>query len=204
MIVTQIAELTKTRSKVFLDGEFAFVLYKGELRLFQITLGEELKQEYYEEIMHNVLPKRAKLRSMNLLKSRDYTEAQLIRKLKEGGYPKEVIAMAVAYVKDFHYIDDRRYAIQYISYHSQDKSRKRIMLDLQNKGIAQEIAEFAYEEVLESGDLMPQEELIMKFLQKKHYDPQTADYSDKQKIYRYLLGKGFTMEQIRHAIGELS
>ena len=57
---------------------------------------------------------------------------------------------------------------------------------------------------MESGDLMPQEELIMKFLQKKHYDPQTADYSDKQKIYRYLLGKGFTMEQIRHAIGELS
>ena len=204
MIVTQIAEVTKTRSKVFLDGEFAFVLYKGELRLFQITLGEELKQEYYDEIMHNVLPKRAKLRSMNLLKSRDYTEAQLIRKLKEGGYPKEVIAKAVAYVKDFHYIDDRRYATQYISYHSQDKSRKRIMLDLQNKGIAQEIAEFAYEEVLESGDLMPQEELIMKFLQKKHYDPQTADYSDKQKIYRYLLGKGFTMEQIRHAIGELS
>ena len=34
MIVTGIEEQTKTKFKVYLDGTFAFVLYKGELKRF--------------------------------------------------------------------------------------------------------------------------------------------------------------------------
>ena len=37
-----VVELDKKRSKVFLDGEFAFVLYKGELRDYKIKVGNEL------------------------------------------------------------------------------------------------------------------------------------------------------------------
>lgn len=36
MLVTQVTELSKSRSKVYIDQEFAFVLYKGELRLYHI------------------------------------------------------------------------------------------------------------------------------------------------------------------------
>ena len=36
MIVTGIEEQTKTKFKVYLDGTFAFVLYKGELKRFGI------------------------------------------------------------------------------------------------------------------------------------------------------------------------
>ena len=42
MLVTQVTELSKSRSKVYIDQEFAFVLYKGELRLYHIKEGEEL------------------------------------------------------------------------------------------------------------------------------------------------------------------
>ena len=41
MLITQIEELSKSRSRIFIDEEFAFVLYKGELRSFRIRLGEE-------------------------------------------------------------------------------------------------------------------------------------------------------------------
>ena len=67
MIVTGIEEMTKSRSRVSIDGEFAFVLYKGELRHFHLREGNELREEDYREITTELLPKRAKLRAMNLL-----------------------------------------------------------------------------------------------------------------------------------------
>ena len=42
MTVTRIEELSKSRSKVYIDEQFAFVLYKGELRLYHLREGEEI------------------------------------------------------------------------------------------------------------------------------------------------------------------
>ena len=75
MTVTRIEELSRSRCKIYLEDSFAFVLYKGELRLFGVREQEELSEESYREIMQEVLPKRATLRCMNLLQSRAYTES---------------------------------------------------------------------------------------------------------------------------------
>ena len=42
MIVTKTEAVTKTRYKVYIDGQFAFVLYKGELSRYQIREGKEI------------------------------------------------------------------------------------------------------------------------------------------------------------------
>ena len=109
--VTKLEELSKARSRVYIDGEAAFVLYKGELRLYRIEEGEEIAEEVMAEIMGTVLPKRAKLRCMNLLQKREYTEKQLRDKLAQGGYSEDIAEEALDYVKSFHYIDDTRYAV---------------------------------------------------------------------------------------------
>ena len=49
MTVTKIEPLTKIKSKVYLDGSFAFVLYKGELSRFGIAAGEEIPEETVEQ-----------------------------------------------------------------------------------------------------------------------------------------------------------
>ena len=136
MRVTRIEELSRSRYKVYVDDSFAFVLYKGELRLYHIKEGEELRTEDYRTIMQEVLPKRAKLRAMNLLQGREYTTSQLRTKLQQGYYPPEIIEQAIEYVAGFHYIDDLRYAVDYITYHENSRSRRRIEQDLQGKGIS--------------------------------------------------------------------
>ena len=57
MTVTRIEELSRSRCKIYLEDSFAFVLYKGELRLFGVREQEELSEESYREIMQEVLPK---------------------------------------------------------------------------------------------------------------------------------------------------
>lgn len=196
MLVTQISEASKSRSRVYLDGQFAFVLYKGELRQLQIKEGRELTEECYRQIMTQILPKRAKLRSMNLLQSRDYTRKQLEDKLRQGEYPQECIEEAIAYVESYGYIDDRRYAGDYIEYHIQTKSRARIEADLMRKGIAKGIIREAFEELEDLGVVQDESAMIQALLTQKKYRADTATRQEQQKMYGFLYRRGFSPEAI--------
>lgn len=198
--MTGIEEISKSRSRVYIEGEFAFVLYKGELRLYHICEGQEIRQEDYETIWNEVLPKRAKLRAMNLLKSREYTTKQLYRKLKEGEYPERVIEAVLDYVAGFHYTDDLRYAVGYITDHESTRSRRRIEQDLAGKGIDKETLEKAWAEWEKQGGQQDEQAMIRALLAKKKYDPENTDRKEQQKLYAFLMRKGFSGEQVRRAL----
>lgn len=200
MRVTQIQDFDKKRSKVFIDGEFAFVLYKGELCDYGITENAELSVENMQNIMKELLPKRGIKRCMNLLQKKDYTRQQLIRKLKEGGYPEKIIMEALAYVESYGYVDDLRYAMQYIRCYTNSRSRKRIESDLLLKGVQKDVIEKAFQQVIEQGDLADESALIETALRKKGYDAHEADVKAKRKMYLYLANKGFCTELIRRAL----
>ena len=200
MTVTGIAEVSKSRSRIEIDHQFAFVLYKGELRQYHLREGEEVQESDYRTIMEEVLPKRAKLRCMNLLKSREYTTEQLKTKLRQGQYPEEIITQAIDYVASFRYIDDLRYATDYITAHESTRSRNRIEQDLYRKGLSQTTIVQAFAEWQSQGGTQDEQSMIQALLTKKNYDPATADYKAQQKMYAYLLRKGYTPAQIRQAL----
>lgn len=199
MIVTQITELSKSRSKVYIDQEFAFVLYKGELRLYHIKEGDEISLEDYNTIIKVVLPKRAKLRAMNLLQKRTYTEKQLRDKLQEGFYPQEILDNAISYVKSFHYLNDEQYALDYITYNEERKSLKQIEQDLYLKGIDRDTFRKAYMQWEENGGGQDEEKMISQLLEKKKYH-KDCDVKEKQKVYAFLLRKGYSAETIRRVM----
>lgn len=204
MIITKIEELTKNRSKVYIDQEFAFVLYKGELRLFGIKVDSELSEEHYTQIMTQVLPKRAKMRCMNLLQERDYTRAGLADKLAQGFYPEPVIEEALEYVASYHYIDDVRYGKSYIHYNHERKSKRTIEQDLMRKGVSKQDIETAWRQWQEEGNEQDEEEQILKLLAKKKYNPVSKDPKERQKIYAFFMRKGFSMDIVNKAMKRYS
>ena len=125
-VVTQIGELDKKRSKIYINQEFAFVLYNGEIKQYKLEAGQEVEDNIYYEIVTRVLPKRAKKRCLNLLQKRPYTELKLRKKLEEGYYTEDIIDEAIEYVKSFHYIDDYEYACRYIFYHKESETKKKM------------------------------------------------------------------------------
>ena len=203
MKITAIEELSKARSRVWIDGEFAFVLYKGELRLYRIREGEEISEETLKTIRQEVLPKRAKLRAMNLLKSREYTTKQLHDKLKQGGYPEDIITLALDYVASYHYTDDLRYAVSYMQSHETDKSRRRIEQDLMRKGIGKETLEKAWQTWEARGGEQDEQQMISELLEKRGYCLREADLREKQRLYGFLMRRGFSGEQVRKALGDI-
>lgn len=199
MVVTQITELSKSRCKVYIDQEFAFVLYKGELRLYKVAEGKEIAQKDYEELTKVVLPRRAKLRAMNLLQKRAYTEKQLRDKLEEGGYPTEILGEAIEYVKSYHYVDDVQYAVDYITCYESRKSTKMLEIQLISKGISKENIRVAFMRWREQGGIQNEESMIRELLEKKHYDAE-CDIKEKNRIYGFLLRKGFSPDKIQEAM----
>ena len=201
-IVTKIEELDKKRSKIYINQEFAFVLYKGEIRQYKIKIENEIDNHTYNVIRDEILPKRAKKRCLNLLQKRPYTECKLREKLVEGYYTQDIIEEAIHYVKSFHYIDDYEYACQYIFYHKESETRKKIEEKLMIKGISKEILNQAFDDSYDDAEEQQEIELqqAKKLLEKKKYNPETMDWKEKQKIYAYLARKGITSSTIGKAM----
>lgn len=196
-VVTKIEEYRKNRSKIYIDQEFAFVLYKGELRIHKLSEGKEISEETIREINEVVLPKRAKLRLMNLLGTKEYTRAQLVQKLKDGLYSEDIIEEALAYVEGYGYVDDLSYAKRYIAWKGASRSKRKIQLDLTTKGIGRETIEEAFFE-FDDEELKKQEcEAILKELRKRRYDIENSDFEARQKVTSFLCNKGYNFTFVK-------
>lgn len=183
----------KGRLMLRFDNGIEITLYKGELRSLPewkggLWLKEDayIPEETYQRIL-GIVTLRAKKRAMFLLEKMDRTEQQLYEKLKRNGYPTECIEEAIAYVKKFHYIDDLRYAQHYIRYHQQRKSRQKLKMDLMQKGVARQTIDLALEEVFDSDERAK----IRELLEKRHYDATGSDGKEQQRMYQFLMRRGF-------------
>ena len=202
MIVESIAPFgaKNARSEIKLEDGSSFVLYNKEITKYGINEDADIDGDRLAEIM-GALYTRALKRSGELLKSQDYTEKKLSDKLRSGGYPEDVTAHVIKSLREAHYVDDSLYAQHYIKYHISDKSSKRIRNDLISRGVTEDVIDEAYQVVIndeEDSELLRDSECeqIRALLRKRRFDPETADWSEKQKTMAFLYRKGYESENI--------
>lgn len=200
--IREISEYKKGRSRITLEDGTVWVLYPSEIRAYRLREKMEISDALFHEIQTDVIGKRAKMRAIHLLERTDRTEAGLRGKLMQNEYPPEAVDAAIAYVKDCHYLDDARFAANYIHGYQNSRSRKRIQMDLYARGISKEIAEQALTDEYEANEL----NLICRLLEKKGYNRDTADGKERQRMYAFLMRRGFQSEDILRAmnVGTLS
>ena len=153
-------------------------------------------EEDLDQICREFLDKRAKKRCLMILKAADRTEKQLRDRLRADEYPDRVIDCAIDYVKSFGYVDDLRYACSYIESVQGTKSILRIRSDLMRRGISAAVIE----EALQQSDAVDEQEQIRKLLEKRGFSGEKASLQERQKMIRFLLGKGYRYAQISKEI----
>ena len=185
--ICEIKPLEKGKSALILDNGEELILYRSELRALSLSGQMELPEELYRKIMDEIIGLRAKKRAMHLLERMDRTEKQLYDKLLQSGYPQECIDNAILYVKKYHYIDDRRYASNYIRCYQDRKSRLRMQQDLLRKGVSRAlIEEFQADERIQ----------IRSLLEKRGFDATECDEKERQRCYQFLMRRGFKSSDI--------
>lgn len=148
------------------------------------------------------ISKKAKLRAMRLLERKDRTEKELCQKLL-ADYPEEIVREALEYVKSYGYVNDRRYAENFIRLRCRSKSRMQIFQELACRGIDRDLVQDAWEEVssLESID---EKELIRSFVLKKFPSGSKLDVKQMRRLQGYLSRRGFSWETICSVLTEES
>ena len=175
------------------------------------------RTEYFEQLSEEELYRHAANRALYILEHTDKSEADLRRKLKETGYPDDIIERAIDYVRGYHYIDDARFALNYVRIHAAAISRRELSNKLLQKGISREdidAAFSAYEEeqaelARRRADTAPddsredglstEEQAALNTLRKKLNGRRPADEAAERKLVAFMYRKGFGRDAIRKA-----
>lgn len=198
MLVTKLEKIDQKRIKVYIDYEYAFLLYSPDIRRYRIEEEKEVSKEEYSEIIQETIYRRAKQKALAILKYMDRTENELAVKLKQAFYNDEIISRTIEYVKSYHYIDDERYAANYIAIKKNTKSKKQIQNELYRKGIDKVIVEQSLENLLKNDDIA-----IRKAIRKKTDDSSKLTSEQRLKIIASLYRKGFAYEDIMRLFWKL-
>ena len=196
IIVKEIEAVGKGRYRVQFDTGVTCLLYRKEMSSFSIEKGKKITAQQYQELLEEVVGKRAKKRALHLLEQMDRTEKQLRDKLLANESPQSCIDGAIAYVKGFHYLDDSRYASNYVRFSQEKMSRVQMKQKLMQKGIASSVIADAIEE----GYVADEMEQIMALLQKRKFVPEEADEKEFQRTYKYVMRRGFKSSDILKAM----
>ncbi len=192
VLVNNYEPVGKGKYRTVFDNGVSCVLYRSEAVRLSIKAGYPISDEDYDYLIEEIIGKRAKKRAMHILEQMDRTEQQLREKLAKGEYPQECIDAAIEYVKKYRYLDDERFASDYIRYHQEKLSRQQLSVKLFQKGISREIVANALELEYEADDSIK----IRSLLEKKHFDPENTDRQESNKIYQYILRRGFKSSDI--------
>lgn len=194
MLITDIVDIDKKKSKLYIDNELFCALYKGEIRRFNLEVNNELSDNELMDI-YSVLYKRARERSFYILKARDYTEYELCVKLKRGYFPDEIINKVINKLKEYGYIDDERFVDNYINTYIDRDSKRMISLKLQAKGIPRELIKDRL-----SGYDMDSSNIILDKYSKIVGEMVNCDEKAKTRLVSRLLRRGFSYEDISRAV----
>ena len=199
MIVKAVVPVDKRKCKVFLEGDFAFVLYKSEAARFHIEEGNDLPAKTYEMIEEEILLKRARDRALYLLQSQGSTQAEMIKKLKDDGYSQSVTERVLSFLQEYHFIDDNAYTENYIHVNKGRKSKRQITYELQQKGVDRDQIRQMLEE-----NPVDEEETVRALLKKKTGGRIPEDKKEIQKLAAFLGRKGFSFEVISRVLRDVA
>ena len=135
--------------------------------------------------------KNARRKAMLLLEHMDRTEKGLSDRLRQAGFSAEATEDAMNYVRSYGYLNDHRYAMNYISFRMGTKSRQKILQELSGKGIDRETALAAWEEAAE--------------IEEKKCQPDTVlDEKGMRRLQGFLQRRGFSYGDISHVLEEMN
>lgn len=136
-----------------------------------------------------------------LIEFRDRTEKELRGKLLEKGYDENTIEDEIAFLKDYGYINDARYAQRFVSdaVNLKKWGKIRIRTELLRKGVQGEIVDNAIEDAFcEESD-----NRLFDMMQKRFKDSDFGNIKERNRIFNFYMRRGFTPDEIKGAMNRM-
>ncbi len=138
--------------------------------------------------------------SGRLLSRRPHTVCELRIKLRQRGFPSEVIDETVSKLLSVGFLDDSKFAEAYFEeLKAKGLGPMRIRMSMKKRGISEELISGAMEGRISTDDEI---EAALEVLEKRrlHFSRENDKLKRKQKMFRFLASRGFQSSVICRAV----
>lgn len=127
------------------------------------------------------------------------TKQQVLKYLRDKGFPEEEIQETVEELEEYHYIDDARYCRLYFEYgFEKGRGTGRIKRELAEKGVPSDVIEIVYEELDNIPDQFEAAMEIGRQVISGIDDIQELDYNERRKLQarigRRIISRGYSQD----------
>lgn len=219
-IITDIKEAVRDQGRlnIYIDGKFFCSLALSQVVDLKLKIGRNLSDEelvslkrasefgklYQCALEYALMRPHSQKEMRDYLKKKTLSKAVRVKNKKTGeyqtkikeGYDASLVEPVLERLTERGYVDDERFARLWVENRSVRKgiSQKKLRLELQTKGISQDIIEAC----LSEGVRNEREELEKVILKK------AKKYPDEQKLIQYLLRQGFNYSDVLDVLSTVS
>lgn len=199
MVITDIAECVKNKDRVnvYIDGVFAFAVYKEIAVSGKIKKGVDISDAQIQAIKSEDSRKYAFSTALHYVTYKQRTEKEVRDKLRQKGVDGAAIEEALEKLREYGYVDDEAYAALYAEELNVKFGKRMIRQKMKLKGISDELITCALENIEGENPIVGQLERY-----EARY-PNDEPKKREQKIIRALMTKGFEYDDIRRAMTEM-
>ncbi|MDH7568292.1 MAG: regulatory protein RecX, partial [Armatimonadota bacterium] len=183
------------RCAVFLDGEYAFSMSAEELLEHRLRVGDVLPEERVHQLAEALERRRARERAARMLARRWCSEEEVRQRLRQQGFPPDVIELALEDLRQAGLLDDRRFAQTWV--HDRltagRAGRERLAWELRARGVDRQVAEECLAEVTEADEFRLGMELAQRRYQRLRDEEPEAQ---RRKLASLLQRRGYSYDTI--------
>lgn len=139
--------------------------------------------------------------ALYLIEFKDRTEKELRDKFKEKGYDENDTEDEIEFLKNYGYIDDKRYAEHFThdAINIKKWGKMRIRTELLRKGVDREIID----NTIEDAFFEVEDDLVLTQMQTRFKNSDFSNIKERTRIFNFFMRRGFSPDEIKGAMNKM-
>ena len=199
MIITELKFNKKGTFDIFVDDQYICDIDDETVYKMSIKKGDEVSDEFIEELKHLSQVQGAKRAGARLLTASMKSRYDFEMKLVQKGYSRDAVRQAADFFEEKGFLNDAAYAKAYVADARSLKKQgaAKIRMSLKSKGISGDIIDELLADTDES-----EEENLKALVEKEFAKMPVRDKKHVDKLKRKLYSKGYKIGDIINAVNE--
>lgn len=201
MISVEKVERKGNKVQVTFSDSTVLKLSSDVYKKYPVSIGEQLEENFLDLLKRENEYFEVKKSALRFLSIRNHSSQELYKKLSKKKFSDQIIKKVIDELLSIGYLNDKKFAEQYLSeLIGKLFGPLKIKNEMLKRGISKEIVDDVLNEYFNNDDM--QKEVIEKILSKNKFSKRISNRNELQKIYNYLVSRGFQARIVMDAMKE--
>lgn len=139
--------------------------------------------------------------ALYLIEFKDRTEKELRDKFREKGYDENDTEDEIEFLKNYGYINDKRYAEHFThdAINIKKWGKMRIRTELLRKGVDRE----TIDNIIEDAFFEVENDLVLTQMQTRFKNSDFSNIKERTRIFNFFMRRGFSPDEIKGAMNKM-